>query len=164
MITNDNKGTYLVKNGQKHDNVIYERPLIETVIIIFHNLKFSLVSTVLTIESFWIFYWKVPIKEKILLNFYFKSFFGLIIDKTYIFFQSKNGLSTIFMIESFRNFLNSTYNRDSTYIFSWSEIHLSTVLIIESFRNFANSTYNREGAYNRVKRVGIEWPLKESTT
>ena len=27
MITNDNKGTYLVKNGQKHDNVIYERPL-----------------------------------------------------------------------------------------------------------------------------------------
>ena len=28
MITNDNKGTYLVKNGQKHDNVIYERPLI----------------------------------------------------------------------------------------------------------------------------------------
>ena len=29
MITNDNKGTYLVKNGQKHDNVIYERPLID---------------------------------------------------------------------------------------------------------------------------------------
>ena len=29
MITNDNKGTYLVKNGQKHDNVIYERPLSE---------------------------------------------------------------------------------------------------------------------------------------
>ena len=28
MITIDNKGTYLVKNGQKHDNVIYERPLI----------------------------------------------------------------------------------------------------------------------------------------
>ena len=27
MITNDNKGTYLVKNGQKHDNVIYEWPL-----------------------------------------------------------------------------------------------------------------------------------------
>ena len=27
MITNANKGTYLVKNGQKHDNVIYERPL-----------------------------------------------------------------------------------------------------------------------------------------
>ena len=27
MITIDNKGTYLVKNGQKHDNVIYERPL-----------------------------------------------------------------------------------------------------------------------------------------
>ena len=26
MITNDNKGTYSVKNGQKHDNVIYERP------------------------------------------------------------------------------------------------------------------------------------------
>ena len=60
------------------------------------------------------------------------------------------------MIESFRNFLNSTYNRDSTYIFSWSEIHLSTVLIIESFRNFANSTYNREGAYNRVTRVSVK--------
>ena len=29
MITNDNKGTYLVKNGQKHDNVIYERPLVQ---------------------------------------------------------------------------------------------------------------------------------------
>ena len=27
MITVDNKGTYSVKNGQKHDNVIYERPL-----------------------------------------------------------------------------------------------------------------------------------------
>ena len=27
MITNDNKGTYLVKNDLKHDNVIYERPL-----------------------------------------------------------------------------------------------------------------------------------------
>ena len=27
MITNDNEVTYLVKNGQKHDNVIYERPL-----------------------------------------------------------------------------------------------------------------------------------------
>ena len=24
MITNDNKGTYLVKNDQKYDNVIYE--------------------------------------------------------------------------------------------------------------------------------------------
>ena len=57
------------------------------------------------------------------------------------------------MIESFRNFLNSTYNRDSTYIFFRSEIGLSTVLIIESLRNFANSTYNREGAYNRVMRV-----------
>ena len=28
MITNDNKGNYLVKKGQKNDNVIYERPLI----------------------------------------------------------------------------------------------------------------------------------------
>ena len=28
MITIDNKGTYLVKKGQKNDNVIYERPLI----------------------------------------------------------------------------------------------------------------------------------------
>ena len=27
MITNDNEVTYLVKNVQKHDNVIYERPL-----------------------------------------------------------------------------------------------------------------------------------------
>ena len=26
MITNGNKGTYLVKIRQKHDNVIYERP------------------------------------------------------------------------------------------------------------------------------------------
>ena len=32
MITNDNKGTYLVKMGQKHDNVIYEQPLMEYVI------------------------------------------------------------------------------------------------------------------------------------
>ena len=93
--------------------------------------------------------------EKVPLRFYFKTFLALIKDKSYLFFQSKNGLSTLFMIESFRNFLNSTYNRDSTYIFSWSEIHLSTVLIIESFRNFANSTYNREGAYNRVTRVCI---------
>ena len=91
--------------------------------------------------------------EKVPLRFYFKTFLALIKDKSYLFFQSKNSLSTLFMIESFRNFLNSTYNRDSTYIFSWSEIHLSTVLIIESFRNFANSTYNREGAYNRVTRV-----------
>ena len=30
MITNDNKGTYLAKNGQKHDNVIYKRPLTQT--------------------------------------------------------------------------------------------------------------------------------------
>ena len=29
MITNGNKGTYLGKNGQKHDNVIYERPLVQ---------------------------------------------------------------------------------------------------------------------------------------
>ena len=27
MITNANKGTYLAKNVQKHDNVIYEWPL-----------------------------------------------------------------------------------------------------------------------------------------
>ena len=59
------------------------------------------------------------------------------------------------MIESFRNFLNSTYNRDITCIFFRSEIWFSTVLIIESFRNFANSTYNREGAYNRVTIVAV---------
>ena len=29
MITNDNKGTYLVKNGQTYANVIYERPIIK---------------------------------------------------------------------------------------------------------------------------------------
>ena len=28
MLTNANKGTYLVKNCQKYANVIYERPLI----------------------------------------------------------------------------------------------------------------------------------------
>ena len=33
MITNANKGTYLVKNGQKHDNVIYERPLMKVLIM-----------------------------------------------------------------------------------------------------------------------------------
>ena len=99
------------------------------------------------------FFYKILTIEKVPLSFHFKTFIVLIRDKTYLFFQSRNGLSTIFMIESFRNFLNSTYNRDSTYIFSWSEILLSTVLIIESFRNFANSTYNREGAYNRVTRV-----------
>ena len=29
MLTNANKGTYLVKNWQKYANVIYERPLIQ---------------------------------------------------------------------------------------------------------------------------------------
>ena len=30
MLTIANKGTYLVKNCQKHANVIYERPLMES--------------------------------------------------------------------------------------------------------------------------------------
>ena len=30
MLTNANKGTYLVKKWQKHANVIYERPLTES--------------------------------------------------------------------------------------------------------------------------------------
>ena len=30
MLTNANKGTYLVKNWQKYANVIYERPLVHT--------------------------------------------------------------------------------------------------------------------------------------
>ena len=32
MLTNANKGTYLVKNWQKHANVFYERPLINPIL------------------------------------------------------------------------------------------------------------------------------------
>ena len=32
MLTNANKGTYLVKNWPKYANVIYERPLMDPVI------------------------------------------------------------------------------------------------------------------------------------
>ena len=53
--------------------------------------------------------------EKVPLSFYFKPFFALILDRTYIFFQSKIDLCSMLITESFRNFLNSTYNRDRTY-------------------------------------------------
>ena len=44
MITNDNKDTYLVKNGQKHDNVIYEWPLIITHPLINEKAKYGLIQ------------------------------------------------------------------------------------------------------------------------
>ena len=40
MLTNANKGTYLVKIWQKYANVIYERPLISTTKVLFNYCQF----------------------------------------------------------------------------------------------------------------------------